>query len=487
MLWLIVYADGPDNRSIGVETVREAGPRAVGIHMDRAESTNSHPIQVYDNIKTTADYDISVLSLEPSGLIPVDSVTMEATVYNGGGVPTTGTPITLTIYDTLSSSVVFTDTKTVPIGVGATVTVQFEPFMPEPRRVYMAEVVVAEPMDTVHYNDTLRTIVRTALAFGDVVESWDFPDLGDGTGYSFAGITYAPDSGKFYVVSMNPRSTVFEFDPNDPPNTFTQTSWTLHSFFGTNDLPWGIAYGDGGFYVSHVGQDGSTFVGSYIGYYDGTGNLYDSLNVYTNIETGGWMAGLDWDAGNNYLWGVYVSVNGSNNIYKIDVDSKAAMGIFPNPTGTSLRGIAVFVETGKVFYGGWNQDTIYLVDLAGNIEDKAPMMNMADVDIWFPCNDPDEHIYAFVTLNNETNTLVKMATGFYCGQVSTAERTGASRSQDIRLSINGRTIFLNVDDPAVIYDVSGRMVARFSSSFTFHRPGLYIVRVKNASFKVIIR
>ena len=429
------------------------------------------------------DYDVAVLNISPAGPVPVDTIIVEATLRNNGSIDLTGVPVTLTIYDTATSNVVFTSSTNADIAAQSIITVSFDPFLPDPRKVYELEVAVAEPQDTIPGNDTLRVLIRTALAFGDIVGSWDFPSLGDGGGYSFAGITYASDSGKFYVVSMNPMSTVFEFDPNDPAATFTQTSWTLHAFFGANDIPWGIAYGPGGFYVTHVGYDGSTFVGCMIGYYDGSGNLYDSLDVYANIEAGGWLAGLDWDADNGYLWGIYVG--GSNSVYQIDVTNKTVAGTFPNVTSYSLRGISVFREVDRVLYGGWNQGAIYLLDYSGNQEASVPMLGMADVDVWMECNNPDDPIYAFITLNNSTNTLVKMATGFYCDQVAVSEKPGVNN--DIRLTINGRTVHLNVDDIAEVYSISGRKLGQFRGTTTISRTGLYIIKVRDRSFKVIIK
>jgi len=472
----------------------------IGIQDSAADLTNNHFLQyVYDGTPaehvpdsgtailfeypTIIDYDVAVIEVSPAGLIPVDTVVVEATVRNMGTVDLTGVPITLTIYDTATSTTVFTSSATADIPSLSNVTVSFEPFVPEPRKVYLAEVLVSEPQDTVPYNDTLKVIMRTAFMFGDIVDSWDFPSLGDGSGYSFGGITYAPDSGKFYVVSMNPAATVFEFDPNDPANTFTQTSWTLHPFFGTNDIPWGIAYGPGGFYVSHVGFDGSNFIGCYIGYYDGSGNLYDSLDVWANIESGNWIGGMDWDADSGYLWGVYVG--GSNSIYKIDVTNKVAVGTFPNITSASLRGVSVFSEMDRVIYGGWNQASIYMLDYAGNLINSSPMPGMADVDVWYQCNNPDDHIFAFVAVNNATNTIAKIATGVYCDQVALIERP--VEQNDIRLTIDGRTVHLNVNDPAEIYNIAGRRLGQFRGSTTLERTGLYIIRVKGRSFKVIIR
>jgi hypothetical protein len=346
----------------------------------------------------------------------------------------------------------------------------------------MLEVIANEPMDTVHSNDTLRTVARTLLVFGDVAESWTFPSLGDGSGYSFAGITYAPDSGKFYVVTMNPMSTVFSFDPNDPAGTFTQTTWTLHPFFGADDIPWGIAYGNGTFYVSHVGFDGPSFTGDMIGYYDGDGNLIDSLDVWANIENGGWVAGMDWNEDDGYLWGVYVG--GSNSIYQIDVSAKNSAGTFTNTTGSSLRGISTFFEVDHVIYGGWNQNAIYELDYSASVLSNVPMPSMADVDVWVNCTSPDDPIFAFITLNDASNTLVKMATGHYCDEVIGVAETPKDVSK-VTVKVMGRTIVAN--GKATLYDAAGRKLTTFEGSYTVDIPGIYFVKAGKDVFKVIVR
>ncbi len=427
------------------------------------------------------DYNIGVAFISPTGLIGTDPVSFVATVRNFGSVATTSTPIILNVYDTLTSTLVFSDTQTVALPALSNYDVTFNPFTPSPRKVYMLEVIASEPMDPVRSNDTLRGLARTLLVFGDIVDSWTFPSLGDGNGFSFAGITYAPDSGKFYVVSMNPMSTVFSFDPNDPAGTFTQTSWTLHPFFGANDIPWGIAYNNGTFYVSHVGYDGSTFTGAMIGYYDGTGNLIDSLDVYANIESGGWIAGMDWNEDDGYLYGVYVI--GSNAVYKIDVTAKNSAGTFATPP-TSLRGISTFYEVDHVMYGGWNQDSIYELDYSAAVLNGAPMPSMADVDVWVNCTDPADPIFAFVTLNDADNTLVKMATGHYCDEViGVAERPGDVARATVK--VNGRT--LTVNGKAVLYNAAGRKIATFEEAYHVDVPGVYFVKLGKEVFKVVIR
>jgi len=158
-------------------------------------------------------------------LVSTSPLTVQAVVRNTGSVPTSGTPVHLYIYDTVSNTLVFSDVQNVSIPASSNVTVTFSAFTPSSRSFYKAVVIANEPSDPNRSNDTMVSRFRTYYLFGDILGSWTFPTIGDGTGYSFAGITYAPDSGRFYVVSMNPMGRVFSFNPSNPAATFTLTPW----------------------------------------------------------------------------------------------------------------------------------------------------------------------------------------------------------------------------------------------------------------------
>ncbi len=428
------------------------------------------------------DYNVEALSVSPSGPIDLAPTTFTATVGNTGLVPTTNTAVILNVYDTLASSLVFSDTQTVAIPETSYVTVSFSPFTPSPNRVYLLQVIASDPSDTVHYNDTTYSYARTVYLFGEVLGRWSFPRLGDSTGYSFAGMTYVPDSGRFYVITVNPRDSVYRFDPHDPYGTLLPASFHLHPFFGADDYAWGIAYGNGTFYVSHFGYDGSSITGSKIGYYDGNGNLIDSLDVWSGIESGGFMAGMDWDPASGLLWGVYFG--GSNRIYRINVSTKDTVGTFPNISGGSLSDISVFHPLNEVYYGGWQVSRIFRLTYGGSPRGSDTLPEVAGMDVWPECSSPDDPLFLFVALTDRNNTILKVALGHTCGEmVDVAERRTVSDRMGVK--VVGRTVF--VGGKARAYDVSGRLVARFKGKHTFARPGIYFVEVGGRTFKVVIR
>ncbi len=428
------------------------------------------------------DYDVEAISVFPSGPIDVAPTTFTATVANLGLVPTTNTAVILNVYDTLTSSLVFSDTQTVAIPETSYATVSFSPFTPALSKVYLLQVIASDPSDTVHYNDTTYTYVRTLYLFGEVVGRWSFPRLGDSTGYSFAGMTYVPDSGKFYVVTVNPRDSVYRFDPHDPYGTLLPANFNLHPFFGADDYAWGIAYGNGTFYVSHFGYDGSSITGSKIGYYDGDGNLIDSLDVWTNVESGGFLAGMDWDPTDGLLWGTYSG--GSNSIYKIDVSAKDTVGTFPNYSGGGLSDISVFRPLDEVYYGGWQVSQLFRLTYGGSLREADTLPEIAGMDVWPECSSPDDPLFMFVALTDRDNTILKVALGHTCSEiVSVEERRDGEPKASVR--VVGRTVFVREDARA--YDVAGRMVARFKERHTFVRPGVYFLKVEGRTYRVVIR
>jgi hypothetical protein len=294
-------------------------------------------------------------------------------------------------------------------------------------------------------------------------------------------MTYSPDSGKFYIVTLNPRG-VYEFDPHDPYGTLVPASFTLHPFFGSNDYAWGIAYGNGTFYISHLGYDGSSFTGSVIGYYDGGGNLIDSLDVWGNIASGGYVAGMDWDAASGYLWSVYVG--GSNSVYKIDVSAKNSVGTFPNVSGGSLSDISVFYPLNEVYYGGFRVSEIFQMTYTGSLLRRDTLTQVAGMDLWPECTSTDNPVYLFVALNDRQNTILKVGTGHTCADVvGVSERRVKEPSSGVK--VVGRRIFVN--GRATVYDIGGRKVATFKGSYTVRHPGVFFVKVRERVFKVVIR
>jgi hypothetical protein len=280
---------------------------------------------------------------------------------------------------------------------------------------------------------------------------------------------------------MNPMGRVFSFNPSNPAGTFTLTPWIPHSFFGADDIPWGIAYVGGKFWISHVGYNASVgFIGNKMGIYNGAGVLIDSFDIWTNVESGYWMAGLDHDPVENVVYGVYVA--GSNLIYKINPNTYTVVGTFPNHTGVSLRGIFSLPYVNEIYYGGWNQDKIYKSPVS--VLDSAFIENMADADFW-PCPSPDPNtpVTAFITLNDASNTLIQMALGYYCDQLMISE--GERLVKEYNLKVSGRTITLS--GGAEVYDITGRKVAEFKDKYTLPKAGIYFVKVGERTAKVIIR
>jgi hypothetical protein len=358
-----------------------------------------------------ASSDVEVMSISPTGLIPNQTVPIKVKYRSNDSLTITNTKFYLKIFLIPTNVLVFSDSQTVPtIQASSIDSVTFN-FTPSDRKKYKVLAYAYNQNDSNHSNDTTTGGMRTLLILGDIVSSWTFPNIGS---YSFAGITYDNDSSNFYVVAMNP-ARIFKFKPTNP-GALSQISWSFHTFFPGGDIPWGIAYINNSFYITHVGFNGNGFTGCVLAKYNRNGTWSgDSADLWSYIETY-WFAGMDWDYSSHSLW--MVNVGGTNKVYLFDPINKVIKKSFDNPTGISYRAMAIYPEFYEGITGGWNQGGISSFDMISFAQlGIAYLGSVADVAIYKQCSNTNDPIYAFVTLNDQNNTILKIATGHYCDEL----------------------------------------------------------------------
>ena len=150
------------------------------------------------------------------------------------------------------------------------------------------------------------------------------------------------------------------------------SSWDTNLAFG-----WGVSTSASGIWLTNIAVAGGDDQ-DYEFTADGsqTGNTIDLSGI------GEWAADGAFNSLTGMMWNV--AVGGDNCIYELDPVSLQQTGntICGSPwTGTSQRGLA-FDQGGNTFFvGGWNEFTIYHIDLDGNVIDSSnvglPISGMA--------------------------------------------------------------------------------------------------------------
>ena len=253
-------------------------------------------------------------------------------------------------------------------------------------------------------NDTARFRVSTfAPAFGTELERHELPHLG--SGMNLAGICHQPVSNSFYLAVLNPNR-VFSFASDGPP-TLRPAHFDLQTFY-ENDIIWGIGWlsHPEGFWVGHTPTRGAgTILARYAPDGSFTGDTWD----ISTIEPDAWFAGLA-PAGTGDLYAV--AVGGSNRIHQLRAaDRLIVRSLSTRPA--SYRAVSWLGDhTRFLFSGGWNQHALLGLDIGGYLLDSTPCRDLADLAIHRPPEPaPDSLVWAWATLSDESNTLVRLSLG----------------------------------------------------------------------------
>jgi hypothetical protein len=283
-------------------------------------------------------------------------------------------------------------------------------FIVPPDGAWRARLFATLDRDQHRDNDTLTLDLATSLGFGTRLASWNLPGLG--SGFNLAGITYCPDSNRFFLAVHDPNR-IYSFQAQDPTGTLRSETFQLQSFFG-DDVIWGIAFDRVRhcFWIGHVPTAANaTITARYR--LDG-GFAGDTWNLST-VEANGWFAGMDYDEIRNCCWST--KVGGTNYVYKLDLPARQVLGHIIGPPA-SYRACACLPTKGWLVSGGWNQNRAYLIDSLGGILNQAVLDSFADVAFYRPDAPPrDSLVFLLATLSNNANTVVKIAIGKFWSQL----------------------------------------------------------------------
>jgi hypothetical protein len=263
-------------------------------------------------------------------------------------------------------------------------------------------------------NDTLAQDLATTLEFGTRLASWNLPGLG--SGFNLGGITFCPDSNRFFLAVHDPNR-ICSFQAQDPLGTLRDEPFQLQDFSG-GDVIWGIAFDRDrhSFWVGHVASGANATVCARYGL-DGafTGDTWNLAAV----EPDGWFAGMDYDELRHCFW--LTRVGGTNYFYRLDLPNRQVLGHVIGPLA-SYRACASLPAKSWLVSGGWNQNQAYQLDSLGGIMHHAVLDSFADGAFFRPAwPPPDSLVFLLGTLSNNANTVVKVALGRFWSQLGTPE------------------------------------------------------------------
>lgn len=443
------FPGSPTDYAEGIGFYGPDGTGAGYVYTEGAWSLWAWKMKVHEG-GGSLDHDVGVSQiLAPGSVIPSTPLAPRAEIKNFGTNPESNIPVECWI-DSAGIRVYEEDyTYAGPLAPNATAEVTFSPnWTPGANgTTYHVTMFTDLSGDENAGNDTMRrtTVVQTAPSFGTVLGTWT---LAIGRQYAMAGITYRPDSNRYYVACMNPNE-VWSFSPANPTATLRNENWTIHLFYG-NDIIWGFAWDPitEGFWLTQIEANQTACKAAR--YANGTwaGTPADSWELYS-VEPSGWYGGMDYNYDHGYFWNTKVS--GTNAFLKLDIHNKVSLGSAPGPA-TSYRANSYFGH-GYSFLvsGGWNQDQIIKLDTLGVIATQAPLMNFADCDICEPTNPiPESTVVAYCTENDISNTLAKISMGLTWGSVG------------IKSEPNKTTTISNVTVNTIPNPVTDRAMISFS-------------------------
>ncbi len=363
------------------------------------------------------DHDVGVNQiLAPGSVIPSSPLAPRAEIKNFGTNPESDILVYCWIDSTGTRVYEESYTYAGPLAPNATAQVTFSPnWTPGgDGATYRVTMFTDLSGDENEGNDTMRrtTTVQNAPAFGTQIQTWTMPI---GRTFAMVGITYQPDSNRYYVVCMNPNQ-VWSFSPNNPTGTLRNENWTIRLFYG-NDVAWGIAWDPvtEGFWLTQV--ENNQIACKAARYVNGqwAGTPADSWELWS-VEPSTWYGGLDYNYDAGYFWNT--KVGGTNRFYKLDLHNKTSLGYAPGPT-TSYRANSYFGHGYNFLVsGGWNEDRILKLDTLGAIITQASLSQLADCDIYEPYNPvPESVVVAYCTAQDASNTLYKVSMGITWGAV----------------------------------------------------------------------
>lgn len=415
-------------------------------------------------------HDVGVSNVQsPLGWIPCNSQCPVSALFKNFGTSSETFPVWASVFRTRPprDTAFVRATVVTNLGPGDTATVLFGDWFvpPNPDSWYVEFGTGLEP-DLYRGNDTLRGVTTSIPPrLGTILGSWGFPELGNGM--NLAGITYFPDSARFYVAVLDPNRVV-SFTPDTGAPELRPESFELQNFFG-DDVVWGIASYDAppSFWVTHASEYGP---GCIAARYNLDGSFTGDTWGLGNVEPGVWFAGIDQGSPGSLL---ATAVGGTNRIYQLEPANRRIVRFLAGPT-QSYRACSYLGDRSCfVLSGGWNQQAVARLDVNGYPVETAHLADLADLDVsWPQAPHPDSIVWAYATTNSYQNTIHRISVGRCWANIGIEEMPGPAGSGS-HLTLRPNPVRCNSalsislppwDGVLSLWDPSGRLLRRSSAS-----------------------
>jgi hypothetical protein len=316
--------------------------------------------------------------------------------------------------------------------------------------------------DSFRRNDTCRGLTSSVPPrLGTILCSRDFPDLGDGL--NLTGVTYCPDSDRFYLNAIDPNR-VFSLSAGSLENGLRLETFELQSFFG-DDLLWGTAWDrlSHSFWLGHVPNSGP---GCILARYAADGSFAGDTWNLAAVEPGIWFAGIDiGPQGRCHA----VAVGGENRIYELDLGRRQVVAYLPGALASYRACSFVGDEACFIISGGWNQNALLRLSRTGSVLESSQLVGLADFALFRHDDMPAESlVWGIATTSSEMNTVHFVSLGRVWANVGMGERaepaSGSTGLMVLRPNPARRVVSVTLGRPVEpgvrldVCDLSGRVV-----------------------------
>ncbi len=455
-------------------------------------------VEIYGDIVVPNDVEVSRI-LSPEGYIGTDVHSVQVEVINNSSTSLSNVPLTVTITDTVTGSVVYNQSTSFDMTPSETLTVTLPDFQAQTDTQFF-EVVAYTSLsgDPDLSNDTAYAFAYSYPILGTILTRWSIPSSDDtwyGTDYH-DGMAYILNFTTGEVMSFDPQTGAF--------NSITTLPGSDSLFF------WDLAFDKetGNWWVTALKKGALADSASYIFKYDSNWNLLAAKRVAIEVNYPG-----------DHRVGVPSSIDDkpytSDILYSASFKSFEPIRFMEN----NFDNLDTIIFIDSTYVGelvgvpatlGRISDTLFLIQASGDKKlnlvttdwsgnhsivmqestDSLPTGGDVAFD-YYP--DPNDWIVAYMTFNG--NELCKVSLGIKWAAVGIKEQKSTKRDNaSYILMSNGIlpfSVYNNMKDTQVtLFTIDGRAIFKGtlkSRKLRIEKGVFFLIGKNNKTYKIINR